>query len=156
MPIAYEKGKAFESVSTAKGLSSGAAEHPPLERPAFFWSASQRMPMRVWSSQKALFKENAMKKRLYRIWWALTTLLLLAPSWALAAGGKGAPVVIVADTRKLEGMMAWWANLYNESHFYFTVATVVMIPVVGMLFGILADIVMNWIGIDLKSRELAE
>jgi len=53
-------------------------------------------------------------------------------------------------------MMAWWANLYNESHFYFTVATVVMIPVVGMLFGILADIVMNWIGIDLKSRELAE
>lgn len=97
-----------------------------------------------------------MKKRLYRIWWALTALVLFAPSWALAAGGKGAPVVIVADTRKLDGMMAWWANLYNESHFYFTLATVVMIPVVGMLFGILADIVMSWIGIDLKSRELAE
>jgi hypothetical protein len=52
--------------------------------------------------------------------------------------------------------MAWWANLYNESHFYFTILTVVIIPLVGVIFGVLADFVMAHIGIDLKSRELAE
>ena len=49
-----------------------------------------------------------MKKRIQRLWWALLTLVLLAPSMALAAGGgKLAQVVIVADTRKLDGIMAW-------------------------------------------------
>jgi len=52
--------------------------------------------------------------------------------------------------------MAWWANLYNESHIYFTIATCIIIPVVGMIFGLCADFVMHFVGIDLKSRELAE
>ncbi len=86
----------------------------------------------------------------------ITTLLLLAPAMAFAAGGGGAPIVMVADTRKLSGIMAWWANLYNESHLYFTILTVILIPVIGMIFGVLADIVMHCVGIDLKSRDLAE
>jgi hypothetical protein len=52
--------------------------------------------------------------------------------------------------------MAWWANLYNESHVEFTILTVIVIPVVGLCFGLLADVVMKWIGLDLKNRELAE
>ncbi|WP_243313562.1 DVU0150 family protein [Fundidesulfovibrio agrisoli] len=88
---------------------------------------------------------------------AITLLLALgAPGLAIAAGGGGAPIVLVADTRKLTGIMAWWANLYNESHLYFTILTVIMIPTIGVIFGVLADIVMHWIGLDLKSRELAE
>jgi heme/copper-type cytochrome/quinol oxidase subunit 2 len=86
----------------------------------------------------------------------LTTLVLLAPSLALAAGGGGAPIVIVADSRKLTGVMPWWANLYNESHLYFTILTIILIPLIGVIFGVLADVVMHFIGIDLKSRELAE
>jgi hypothetical protein len=86
----------------------------------------------------------------------LTTLWLLAPSLALAAGGGGAPIVIVADSRKLTGIMAWWANLYNESHLYFTILTIILIPLIGVIFGVLADVAMHFIGIDLKSRELAE
>ncbi|EHJ48362.1 hypothetical protein DFW101_2358 [Solidesulfovibrio carbinoliphilus subsp. oakridgensis] len=86
----------------------------------------------------------------------LTTFLLLAPAMAFAAGGGGAPIVIVADTRKLTGIMAWWASLYNESHLYFTILTVILIPLIGVIFGVLADIIMHFIGIDLKSRELAE
>lgn len=86
----------------------------------------------------------------------LTTFLLLAPAAAFAAGGGGAPIVIVADTRKLTGIMAWWANLYNESHLYFTIMTVILIPLIGVIFGVLADIIMHFIGIDLKSRDLAE
>jgi hypothetical protein len=82
--------------------------------------------------------------------------LVLLPEMAMAAAAKVAPLVIVADTRKFTGWEAWWTNLYNESHFYFTLITVVSIPIVGLLFGFLADIIMNWIGLDLKSRELAE
>ncbi len=78
------------------------------------------------------------------------------PRIVLAAGGKVDPVVIVADPRKVQGILAWWANLYNESHLYFTILTVLIIPVVGVTLGLLADFVMSAIGIDLKSRELAE
>jgi hypothetical protein len=84
------------------------------------------------------------------------TVILLTPGLALAAGEKVANLVVVADTRKLHGWQAWWANLYNESHLYFTLITVVSIPIIGLLFGVLADIIMGHIGIDLKSRELAE
>ena len=85
---------------------------------------------------------------------SLATLLLT--NLALAAGPKAAPLVMVADTRKFTGWEAWWTNLYNESHLYFALLTVAIIPMVGLLFGLLADLVMGHIGIDLKSRELAE
>lgn len=82
---------------------------------------------------------------------------VLLPGLALAAGGGPvAPMVIVSDTRKLSGIMAWWGNMYNDSHVQFTLLTVVLIPVIGVIFGTIADIVMTHIGIDLKSRELAE
>jgi len=96
-----------------------------------------------------------------KLWAQLLGLALLVsmaiPGISLAAGGGGAaPLVIVADTRKLEGVMAWWANMYNESHVEFTALTVALIPIIGVIFGTIADIVMTHIGIDLKSRELAE
>jgi hypothetical protein len=74
---------------------------------------------------------------------------------ALAAGGGGELIVIVADSRKLTGIMAWWANLYNESHLYFMLLTVVLIPLI-VIFGVIADFIMHFIGIDLSSRDLAE
>jgi hypothetical protein len=97
-----------------------------------------------------------MKQRLLRVWWAAVALVLFAPTLSFAAGGGGSPVVIVADTRKLDGILAWWANLYNESHLQFAVLTIVLIPLIGVVFGVLADLIMSTIGIDLKSRELAE
>ncbi|MCU0587296.1 MAG: hypothetical protein MUF52_03985 [Syntrophobacteraceae bacterium] len=88
-------------------------------------------------------------------WVFLVTVVL--PAKVLAAGGGDvAPMVIVADTRKLEGLMKWWADLYNHSYVGFTVLTVVLIPIIGVIMGTIADIVMTHIGIDLKSRELAE
>jgi hypothetical protein len=82
--------------------------------------------------------------------------ILLLPEIVAAAGPAAAPLVLVADTRKFTGWEAWWTNLYNESHLYFALLTVAIIPVVGLIFGVLADIIMSHIGIDLKSRELAE
>lgn len=87
----------------------------------------------------------------------LAVMLVAAlPQIALAAGQKAAPLVIVADTRRFTGWEAWFSNLYNESHLYFTLLTIAIIPIVGVLLGVLADVVMSRIGIDLKSRELAE
>lgn len=86
-----------------------------------------------------------------------TSLMLLLPSLAMAAGaGKLDIMVIVADTRGLPAWEAWWANLYNESHLYFTVVTVVLIPIIGVVFGTVADFFMKFLGLDLEHRELAE
>ncbi|MFI5114417.1 MAG: DVU0150 family protein [Terriglobales bacterium] len=81
--------------------------------------------------------------------------ILLLPVRLLAAEPSNT-VVIVTDTRKLHGWEAWWGNLYNESHILFAVVTVVIIPVCGVTLGLLADLVMSRLGIDLRSRKLAE
>ncbi len=96
-----------------------------------------------------------------RKWWVKLTGLvimvsLLMPELVLAAGPKAAQLVVVADTRKFTGWEAWWTNLYNESHLYFALLTVVLIPIIGLIFGLLADLVMRTIGIDLAHRDLAE
>ncbi len=98
------------------------------------------------------------KMRKLMTWLAGCALMLAAmPGLALAAGGgKEAAVVIVADTRKLDGILYWWAEMYNESHLFFAILTMLIIPIVGCILGWLADIVMTHIGIDLKHRELAE
>ena len=96
--------------------------------------------------------------KLRRFWTWITgssLLVTVLPSLALAAK-KSADVVIVADTRKLDGILYWWAEMYNESHFFFAILTMIIIPIVGVIFGWLADLVMSHIGIDLKHRELAE
>ncbi|HCU69509.1 MAG TPA: hypothetical protein DGF30_09875 [Desulfomicrobium sp.] len=96
-----------------------------------------------------------MKAKLSRLWWSLMAMIVLCPGFALAAGGGNeAPIVIVADTRKLTGVLAWWANLYNESHLQFMLLTIVLIPVTGVVFGVIADLIMSRIGIDLKSKDL--
>ena len=98
-------------------------------------------------------------KMMRKLWTAIAgsfvMLLVMMPSLALAAK-KAANVVIVADTRRLDGIMLWWAQMYNDSHLYFTILTIIIIPTVGCIFGFLADVVMSHIGIDLKHRELAE
>jgi hypothetical protein len=82
---------------------------------------------------------------------------LLMPQALLAAGGgEASKIVIVADARGLSGWQAWMANLYNESLVYFTIFTVIAIPLTGLILGLLADMLMRCIGLDLKSRKLAE
>ena len=88
-------------------------------------------------------------------YWVLLLCVLL-PQTLLASGEKAALVVIVADTRGLTGLLRAWGQLYNESHLYFSLLTIVLIPVIGFLFGTIADIVMKMIGIDLEHRELSE
>ena len=87
----------------------------------------------------------------------LTFVVLWAPAQVFAAGGGGAePIVFVADSRRFTGWEAWFANLYNESLLYFTIVTVVTIPLVGVILGTLADAVMSRLGLNLRSRSVAE
>jgi hypothetical protein len=86
----------------------------------------------------------------------LYTLVWLLPAKVFAAGGGGEAIVIVADTRRFTGWEAWWTNLYNESHLWFALATVIIIPTVGVILGVITDFFMARVGINLKSRELAE
>jgi hypothetical protein len=99
---------------------------------------------------------KGMKKILGLLAVPVLAAILLLPDAALAAGGDASPLVFVADSRRLSGWQAWFANLYNESRLLFTLLSVVLIPLVGMLFGLIAEFVMNRIGLDLKSRELSE
>jgi len=78
------------------------------------------------------------------------------PANLLRAAEQKVEAVIVADSRHLTGITAWFANLFNESHLYFAVLTVVLIPLAGVILGSLADLLMGRIGINLKSRALRE
>jgi hypothetical protein len=101
--------------------------------------------------------EDYMKKIKLLLLTAVATCLWMLPALcASAAGGGGPPIVFVADTRKLTGIMHWWGSLYNDSHTNFTILTCILIPVTGCLFGLVADVVMKRTGIDLTSRKLAE
>jgi len=86
----------------------------------------------------------------------LAACLTLLPEFASAAGGPVAPITIVSDTRNLVGLMKWWGDIYNESHVEFTVFTCILIPVIGVVLGLGADVFFRWLGVDLKKRSLAE
>jgi hypothetical protein len=81
--------------------------------------------------------------------------LLSAPAGA-AGGEKAAAIVVVADQRGLSSWQLWLADLYNYSLLQFALFTIVAVPLMGVILGVLADFVMKRIGIDLTRRELAE
>jgi len=83
--------------------------------------------------------------------WAMLFLLV-----QLLAAEPSDTVVIVADSRKFSGWQAWWANLYNHSHLWFALITIVILPLTALLLGRLTGWFMAHLGINLRSRELAE
>jgi hypothetical protein len=73
-----------------------------------------------------------------------------------AAAGAGDSMVLVADSRQFAGLRALWANLYNESHLAIALLTIFIIPTLGLLMGKITDLGLAAMGINLKSRVLAE
>lgn len=87
----------------------------------------------------------------------MAAIILFMFSFPLAAGGERAEaIVLVADSRQFSGWKAFWANLYNESHVCFALLTVIIIPCLGLLLGKVTGYLLARIGINLKSRVLAE
>jgi ABC-type Fe3+ transport system permease subunit len=97
-----------------------------------------------------------MKRLRYRWLGTWTTIGVLLPGMALAAGDKATNIVVVADTRRLTGMMHYFADLYNSNITMFAVWTVVLTVAMGCTLGFLMDFIMSRTGLDLKSRKIIE
>ncbi|MEJ5376424.1 MAG: DVU0150 family protein [bacterium] len=95
-----------------------------------------------------------------RVLWALgawsLSLWLLLPDWVWAAGEKATNLVVVADTRRLSGIMKYFANLYNTNTLLFAIWAVVLTALWGAILGFLMDFLMQRTGLDLKSRKIVE
>ena len=76
-------------------------------------------------------------------------LMALWPRLAMAAGGKATDLVVVADTRALSGFNWYLAGLYNESPWLFAVWAVVLTTLLGVGLGLLMDLIMSRVGLDL-------
>lgn len=81
---------------------------------------------------------------------------LLFPGWGLAAGDKATNIVVVADTRRVTGIMHYFADMYNTNIVMFAVWTVALTVVMGCTLGFLMDVIMARTGLDLKSRKIVE
>ncbi|MCB2185243.1 MAG: hypothetical protein KQJ78_02415 [Deltaproteobacteria bacterium] len=92
----------------------------------------------------------------WKITSGITAALSLIPTWVLAAGDKATEIIVVADTRKLTGIMEYIANLYNENMWLFATWAVVLTTLLGVGLGIIMDFFMKRTGIDLSSREIVE
>jgi hypothetical protein len=82
---------------------------------------------------------------------------LMVPKVLWAAGGGGdAPIVVVADTRVVHGVLHYFSNLYNTDILLFAVWAVVLTAAYGGFLGFVMDKLMGLTGLDLKSRKLVE
>ncbi len=87
-----------------------------------------------------------------------TVLIILGPGlvWA-AGGGEVKEIVVVADTRVIKnGVLKYFADIYNSNILVFAIWCVVLTAVYGVILGFLMDWVMSWTGLDLKSRKILE
>lgn len=88
--------------------------------------------------------------------WMFPVAMLAAwvPAAVWAGGGeKQGQLVHVADTRGLEGFNLFLANLYNTDRVLFTLVTLAVTAVMGVVLGYLMDLIVNLIGLDLGAYE---
>ncbi len=83
-------------------------------------------------------------------------IFLLAPELVWAAGEKAADIVVVADTRRVTGIMRYFSDLYNTNITMFAVWAVVLTAALGCTLGFLMDFIMERTGLDLHSRKIVE
>jgi len=81
---------------------------------------------------------------------------LCIPNMARASGEAAANLVVVADTRRVTGVLKYIANIYNTDPWLFAVWAVVITAVWGGILGFLMDFLMERSGLDLKSRKIIE
>jgi hypothetical protein len=82
---------------------------------------------------------------------------LMVPEVLWAAGGGGdAPIVVVADTRVVHGVLHYFSNLYNTDILLFAIWAVVLTAAYGGFLGFVMDKLMGLTGLDLKSRRIVE
>jgi ABC-type Fe3+ transport system permease subunit len=98
-----------------------------------------------------------MRQKFYQLMTMVVTGVLLLPGWVFAAGGGGASkIVVVADTRRVSGVMRYFSDMYNNDILMYAIWSVVMTAAMGCFLGFLMDFIMARTGLDLKSRKIVE
>jgi hypothetical protein len=82
--------------------------------------------------------------------------LVLLPGWVWASGEAASNLVVVADARRVSGIMKYFSDLYNTNIWLYAVWAVVLTVVMGSTLGFLMDFIMSRTGLDLKSRKIVE
>ena len=86
----------------------------------------------------------------------LTTLAMMLPATVWAAGEKATNIVVVADTRRVTGILKYFSDLYNTDVVMSAVWAVVLTVAIGCTLGFLMDFIMERTGLDLHSRKIIE
>ena len=89
-----------------------------------------------------------------RFFGRLSALLLLPAILPAAGGGGGEAIVFVADSRRYTGLLKWFTNLYNDSLGYFTLLTVILVPLLALALSTVMSFLLSKTGIDLRSRAI--
>jgi len=97
-----------------------------------------------------------MKSLLKRMLCFFAGVVLALPHLAWASGEAAGNLVVVADTRRVTGVLKYIANVYNTDPWLFAVWAVVITAVWGGILGFLMDFIMERSGLDLKSRKILE
>lgn len=98
-----------------------------------------------------------MKKAMTKLLALVTLAVVWVPEMLWAAGGGGdVPIVVVADTRVVHGVLHYFSNLYNTNILLFAVWAVVLTAAYGGFLGLIMDKLMGLTGLDLKSRKIVE
>jgi ABC-type Fe3+ transport system permease subunit len=101
-------------------------------------------------------RDYSMKGIVSRLFMLLSGALFFLPSSVWAAGGGASALVVVADTRRVEGIMKYFSDLYNTNLWLFAVWAVVLTAAFGAVLGFGMDFIMMRTGLDLRSRKIVE
>ena len=81
---------------------------------------------------------------------------MMVPATVWASGEKAANIVVVADTRRVTGVLKYFSDLYNTNVVMSAVWAVVLTVAIGSTLGFLMDFIMERTGLDLHSRKIIE
>jgi hypothetical protein len=97
-----------------------------------------------------------MKRICKRLTTLLSAGLVWMPAWVWASGEAATNLVVVADSRRVSGVMKYFSDLYNTNIWLYAVWAVVLTVIMGSTLGFLMDFIMARTGLDLKSRKIVE
>jgi hypothetical protein len=92
-----------------------------------------------------------------KILFIMLFVFLALPGIVWASGEGGATnLVVVADTRRVSGVLHYIANLYNTDPWMFAAWATFLTALWGAILGFLMDKLISLSGLDLRSRKIVE
>jgi hypothetical protein len=79
--------------------------------------------------------------------WILIVIMLFPLSFYLGVDNEG-QLTRQVNTAKLTGIDQWLANIYNSQKFVFAIIVTTTMATVGILFALIADIILKVLGLE--------